>query len=62
MLTLAGFRGLLVRVWKVWAPQEFCDEAGVPVTALPQEDLSVHEQTLDSQMRAFFRLTSFSHR
>lgn len=45
-----------------FALQVFCDEAGVPVTALPEEDISVHEQALDSQMRAFFRLTSFSHR
>lgn len=42
--------------------QVFCDEAGVPVTALPDADVSLHEQALDSQMRAFFRLTSFSHR
>ncbi len=42
--------------------QVFCDEAGIPVRAIPGQDALVHERVLDSKMRAFFRLTSYAHR
>ena len=39
-----------------------CNEAGVPVHEMMDDDVAARELTLDTKMRAFFRLSAFSHR
>lgn len=43
-------------------PQVLCNEAGVPIDEMRDDDVAARELTLDSKMRAFFRLSNFSHR
>ena len=42
--------------------QVLCNEAGVPVHEMMDDDVAARELTLDTKMRAFFRLSAFSHR
>lgn len=42
--------------------QVLCNEAGVPVHEMMDNDVAARELTLDTKMRAFFRLSAFSHR
>ncbi len=42
--------------------QVLCNEAGVPIHEMRDDDVAARELTLDSKMRAFFRLSNFSHR
>ena len=42
--------------------QVLCNEAGVPVDEMLDDDVAARELTLDTKMRAFFRLSAFSHR
>ena len=42
--------------------QVLCNEAGVPVREMRDDDVAARELSLDSKMRAFFRLSNFSHR
>ena len=42
--------------------QVLCNEAGMPVHEMMDDDVAARELTLDTKMRAFFRLSAFSHR
>ena len=42
--------------------QVLCNEEGVPIREMRDDDVAARELTLDSKMRAFFRLSNFSHR
>ena len=42
--------------------QVLCNEAGMPIHEMRDDDVAARELTLDSKMRAFFRLSNFSHR
>lgn len=43
-------------------PQVLCNEAGMPIDQMTDGDIAAREVTLDTKMRAFFRLSNFSHR
>ena len=42
--------------------QVLCNEAGVPLDEMMDDDVAARELALDSKMRAFFRISTFSHR